>query len=134
MPKFYNALPADWQAIITPCTKWTDNTGAKSTAEENVTETTDNLWLLSEFEVFGSCTYSNSYEQNKQAQYDYFTNHSSIFYKHSATTTAAAWWLRSPDSTTTTSYVCSRGAAAESLNKAARYSYGIVPCFAVGGD
>lgn len=40
--------------------------------QANVTATTDYLFLLAEFEVFGSRSGANQYEQNSQAQYDYY--------------------------------------------------------------
>ena len=79
-------------------TKYTDNTanGGGSTASY-VTATTDYFFLLSEFEVFGSITYGNTNEKNKQAQYAYYSaGNSKIKYKHNGTSTAVIWWLRSP--------------------------------------
>ena len=62
-----------------------------------VTATTDYLFLLAEFEVFGTRSYANSYEQNYQAQYDYYkAGNSRVAYNHSAVSTAVWWWLRSP--------------------------------------
>ena len=98
------ALPADLRAVMKSVTKYTDNTGSGSNSASAVTATTDYLWLLAEFEVFGSRTYANSSEPSSQAQYEYFkAGNSKIAYKHSAAETAAAWRLRSPAST---SYDC----------------------------
>jgi len=67
---------------------------------------TDYFFLLSEFEVFGSISYGNTNEKNKQAQYAYYSaGNSKIKYKHDGTTTAAFWWLRSPDSGYSYSFV-----------------------------
>ena len=91
------ALPADLRAVMKSVTKYTDNTGSGSNSASAVTATTDYLWLLAEFEVFGSRTYANSSEPSSQAQYEYFkAGNSKIAYKHSAAETAAAWRLRSP--------------------------------------
>ena len=91
------ALPADLRAVMKSVTKYTDNTGGGSNSASAVTATTDYLWLLAEFEVFGSRTYANSSEPSSQAQYEYFkAGNSKIAYKHSAAETAAAWRLRSP--------------------------------------
>ena len=93
------ALPADLRAVMKSVTKYTDNTGGGSNSASAVTATTDYLWLLAEFEVFGSRTYANSSEPSSQAQYEYFkAGNSKIAYKHSAAETAAAWRLRSPNS------------------------------------
>ena len=91
-------IPAALRAVLKSVTKYTDNTanGGGSTASY-VTETTDYFFLLSEFEVFGSISYGNTNEKNKQAQYAYYSaGNSKIKYKHDGTSTAASWWLRSP--------------------------------------
>ena len=91
-------IPAALRAVLKSVTKYTDNTanGGGSTASY-VTPTTDYFFLLSEFEVFGSISYGNTNEKNKQAQYAYYSaGNSKIKYKHNGTTTAAVWWLRSP--------------------------------------
>lgn len=91
-------IPAALRAVLKSVTKYTDNTanGGGSTASY-VTATTDYFFLLSEFEVFGSITYGNTNEKNKQAQYAYYSaGNSKIKYKHDGTSTAASWWLRSP--------------------------------------
>lgn len=91
-------IPAALRAVLKSVTKYTDNTanGGGSTASY-VTATTDYFFLLSEFEVFGSISYGNTNEKNKQAQYAYYSaGNSKIKYKHDGTSTAARWWLRSP--------------------------------------
>lgn len=100
-------IPAALRAVLKSVTKYTDNTanGGGSTASY-VTATTDYFFLLSEFEVFGSITYGNTNEKNKQAQYAYYSaGNSKIKYKHDGTSTAAYWWLRSPDASTSTTFV-----------------------------
>lgn len=91
-------IPAALRAVLKSVTKYTDNTanGGGSTASY-VTATTDYFFLLSEFEVFGSISYGNTNEKNKQAQYAYYSaGNSKIKHKHDGTSTAAFWWLRSP--------------------------------------
>ena len=91
-------IPAALRAVLKSVTKYTDNTanGGGSTASY-VTATTDYFFLLSEFEVFGSISYGNTNEKNKQAQYAYYSaGNSKIKYRHDGTSTAAYWWLRSP--------------------------------------
>ena len=91
------ALPSELLAVMQPVTKYTDNTGNSSNTSGAVTATTDYLFDLSEFEVFGSRTYANQYEQNSQAQYDYYkAGNSRVAYNHSAVSTAVRWGLRSP--------------------------------------
>ena len=68
-----------------------------SNSSGNVTTTTDYLFDLSEFEVFGTRSYANQYEQNYQAQYDYYkAGNTKIANNHTAVTTAVWWGLRSP--------------------------------------
>lgn len=100
-------IPAALRAVLKPVTKYTDNTanGGGSTASY-VTATTDYFFLLSEFEVFGSISYGNTNEKNKQAQYAYYSaGNSKIKYKHDGTSTAAYWWLRSPSASTSYRFV-----------------------------
>lgn len=100
-------IPAALRAVLKSVTKYTDNTanGGGSTASY-VTATTDYFFLLSEFEVFGSITYGNTNEKNKQAQYAYYSaGNSKVKYKHDGTSTAAAWWLRSPAASNSSLFV-----------------------------
>ena len=98
-------IPAALRAVLKSVTKYTNNTG-DSTAASAVTATTDYFFLLSEYEVFGSCTYANTNEASKQKQYDYYSaGNSKIKYNHSSTSTAANWWLRSPDASNSNYFV-----------------------------
>lgn len=100
-------IPAALRAVLKSVTKYTDNTanGGGSTASY-VTATTDYFFLLSEFEVFGSISYGNTNEKNKQAQYAYYSaGNSKIKYKHDGTSTAAYWWLRSPGASNSNRFV-----------------------------
>ena len=91
-------IPAALRAVLKSVTKYTNNAGNNSSAGA-VTATTDYFFLLSEFEVFGSISYGNVYEKDKQAQYAYYSaGNSKIKYKHNGTSTVAYWWFRSPRS------------------------------------
>lgn len=97
---FLNALPADWRNVIVACTKYSDNTGGGNNTASYVTATQDKIWLLAEFEVFGTRYYANSAEQNYQKQYDYYKNgNSRVKYKHNDTGAACGWWLRAVNAT-----------------------------------
>ena len=92
------ALPADLRAVMQSVNKYTDNTGHSSNSSGAVTATVDWLWLLAEFELYGSRTYANQYERNSQQQYDYFkAGNPKTFGKHNATGTVVWAWSRSPD-------------------------------------
>lgn len=95
---FMAALPADLRAVMKPVTKYTDNTGNASNTSGAVTATTDYLFFLAEFEVQGARSYANQYEQNYQAQYDYYkAGNSKVKYRHDDTGTAVYHWCRSAD-------------------------------------
>lgn len=129
---FIAVLPAALRAVLKSVTKYTDNTGGGggSTASY-VTATTDYIFLLSEYEVFGSISYGNTNEANKQAQYAYYSaGNSKIKYKHNATGEAARWWLRSPRASD--SYTFVRVYTDGTVNnRHAHYSYGFAPGFCV---
>lgn len=124
------ALPSDLRAVMQPVTKYTDNTGNSSNSSGNVTATTDYLFLLAEFEVFGTCSGTNQYEQNSQAQYDYYkAGNSRIANNHSAVSTAVWWWLRSPYYANY-NYFRHVGTDGTSNAHGANYSAGVRPGFA----
>ena len=126
-----NGLPSDLSSVITPCTKYTDNTGNSSNIEANVTTTSDKLWLLSEFEVFGSRSYANQYEKNYQKQYDYYKNGASkIRYQHQSTGSSGWRWLRSAryDSS---AYFCSVTTGGSASFGGASSGGGVVPGFTI---
>jgi len=127
---FIAVLPAALRAVLKSVTKYTDNTG-NSSAASAVTATTDYIFLLSEYEVFGSISYGNSNESSKQAQYAYYSaGNSKIKYQHGSTSTAARWWLRSPYSSTSTFFVrVNTGGTVNNYN--ADYSGGFAPGFCV---
>lgn len=125
------ALSSDLRAVMKSIVKRTDNTGGGSNTASYVTNTTDYLPLLSEFEVHGTRSVANSAEQNYQQQYAYFAaGNSKVKNKHNATTTAAYWWLRSPHATNA-SYFCSVGTSGATSGDSAYTSRGVAPCFAV---
>lgn len=129
-PAFKNVLPAALKNAIKSVTKYTDNTG-NSSAASAVTATTDEIFLLAEYEVFGTISRGNSNESSKQKQYDYYSaGNSKIKYNHSATSTAVFWWLRSPRASNSTGFVSVY--AGGTVNGAdAYYSYGFAPGFCV---
>lgn len=106
-PAFKAALPSDLRSNLKTVTKYTDNVGnASGSVAANVTATTDDIFLLAEYEVFGTIARGNTYEANKQAQYAYYAaGNSKIKYRDSETTTAVYWWLRSPRASNSHSFV-----------------------------
>lgn len=125
------ALPADLRAVLKPMTIYTDNKGNSSNVVENVTTSVDYLPLLSEFEIFGTRSYANQYEQNQQEQYQYYKNgNSKVKNKHNDTSSAALWWERSPfyNNARTFCFVYTDGTAS---NDHSRRSSGLAPAFRV---
>mgnify|MGYP000027384257 CR=1 FL=1 len=125
------ALPDDLRMVLKSVTKYTDNTGGGSNSSGNVTSTTDYLFLLAEFEVFGTRYYANQYEQNSQKQYEYYkAGNSRVAYNHSAVSTAVWWWLRSAYYSYSNSF-CDVDADGSCTGNYAYYSAGLRPGFAV---
>ena len=134
IPQFKNALPAALRSVLKAVTKYTDNTGNSSNVAANVTTTSDEIFLLAEYEVFGARTYANQYEytDGKQAQYSYYVNgNDKIMKKHSDTNTAVVWWERSAycDNAKRFCFVRASGSADYSSSGSSR---GFAPGFAVG--
>ena len=128
--RIMGAIPAELRNALKSVTKYTNNNGSSS-ASSAVTATTDYFFLLSEYEVFGNITYSNSYEANYQQQYAYYSaGNSKVKYRHNSTGSAATWWLRSPNADTPSTFV--RVYADGTVNRSgAGYSFGFAPGFCV---
>lgn len=125
------ALPADLRAVMKAVTKYSDNTGDGSNNASYVTSTTDYLFLLAEYEYFGTKTYANRAEQNYQEQYDYYkAGNSKIHYKHNATATGADTWCRSVNASSRSNF-CVIAADGRNFANLAYRSYGVAPAFAV---
>lgn len=126
------ALPSELRAVMASVTKYTDNTGVATNTEACVKATTDYLFLLAEFEMFGARQYANQYEKNYQVQYAYFAaGNAKIPYKYDSLSTAVWAWLRSPLYNTSSTFVVVAASGASNYNNA-NYSGGILAGFAVG--
>lgn len=129
--KLIGALPSALRSVLKSVTKYTDNTGNSSTAAANVTATTDYLFLLAEYEVFGTIVNANTNESAKQAQYAYYSaGNSKVKYRHSSTDRTARWWLRSPIASNSTGFVYVN-AAGNVSDTSADSSRGVAPGFCV---
>ena len=129
-------IPTELRSNLKSVTKYTDNTGNSSTAQANITATTDYFFLLSEYEVFGTITYANTYEANKQAQYDYYkAGNSKMKYKYNASGTSGTqvfWWLRSPDRASANRFIgVGTGTNASAARNNAGLSFAFAPGFCV---
>ena len=129
------ALPSDFRNVLRLWTRYTDNTGNKVNTDAVVTACVDaGISLLTEFEVYGTRTYANQYEQNHQVQCTYYANgNSKIKKKQSDGSTAASWWESSAAYNITYTF-CSavtdnNGTTAAPGSNNSYYSYGLAPAF-----
>lgn len=130
MPLIKAAFPADLQAVIKSSTIYTDNTGG-GTAGVVPTTTQDDVFLLAEYEVFGTRTNASTQESNYLKQYSYYSaGNSKVKYKHNGTGTAAFWWERSPTSDYSNSF-CFVNTTGSAISSGANYSRGVSPAFKV---
>lgn len=134
LPVVKAALPTELTSVIKTTTLYTDNTGGSSTSPSYVTQTQDELYLLAEFEIFGTRTHANTAEQNYQMQYAYYSaGNSKIKYKHDRTAALAIWWDRSvyAENTNYFCYVTDYGTSGYTNASGSR---GLAPAFKVGSD
>ena len=126
-PAFKNALPAELKNNIRAVTKW-QNDGNSTEGQSSSNE----IWLLSEMEIFGSATMSK-YAAN-QLQYDFYkgvTDWSAaptIKYKDTSTSEAANWWERSAVSINSTYFCCVGGNGKTGYNTRSDVNSGFAPC------
>ena len=129
--RFMGAIPAALRNALKSVTKYTDNTGNASTSSSAVTATTDYIFLLSEYEVFGSCSIANSNEASRQQQYAYYSaGNSKVKYRHTSTSRTAFWWLRSA-SRYYSHYFADVDTNGGVSSNDATYSLGVAPGFCV---
>ena len=131
MPLIKAAFPFDLQAVIKSSTIYTDNTGNGS-GNAVPTATQDDVFLLAEYEIFGTRKYASTHEKTYLKQYAYYSaGNSKVKYRHNDTTTAAYWLGRSPYSSYPYRFcvVDNNGDAINNYN--ATYSFGVSPCFKV---
>lgn len=127
MPLIKASFPSDLQAVIKPSTIY----AAPNTGNIALTETEDEVFLLAEFEVFGSRTNASMQEMNYLKQYSYYSaGNSKVKYRHNATGTAAVWWGRSPTSDGSSSF-CHVSRSGSAGYDFARGSLGVSPAFKV---
>ena len=125
-PAFKNALPSDLRNNIRAVTKW-QNDGGSTTGQSSSNE----IWLLSEMEIFGSAAQSK-YTAN-QLQYDFYkgvTDWSAapkIKYKDTSTSEAVGWWERSAYSNGSR-FFCNVFTNGNADSSNAGYSLGFAPC------
>lgn len=106
-----SCLPADLRAVMAPLTIYTDNSSyfkysmTKHDLASYVTASIDYLPMLSEYELYGSITKGNTYEQSYQSRPSYY---SGAYYGGAITT-----YKCNKDGTLTTSYFGQRSRSPE---------------------
>ena len=123
---FKNALPSDLQSNIRAVTKWQNNGNSKSGQSSS-----NEIWLLSEMEIFGSASISN--HTANQLQYDFYKGvigwsaASTIKYRDTSTSVVASWWERSTFSDSSDAF-CLVGYDGSSGYTLGNASFGFAPC------
>ena len=127
MPLIKAAFPSDLQAVIKSSTIFT----TQGSGNGACTATEDEIFLLAEYEVFGTHSYSSSQEPNYLKQYAYYSaGNRKVKYQHNAISTSAYWWERSSYSGNS-NYFCAVTASGRDDYYSAEDSYGVSPCFKV---
>lgn len=127
MPLIKAAFPADLQAVIKTSTIFT----TQGSGNGACTATEDDVFLLAEYEVFGTRNYASTQEPTYLKQYAYYSaGNSKVKYRHNATTTAAFWWERSPRSGYS-NYFCNVGTTGSAYSNRATISIGVSPAFKI---
>ena len=129
---FISALPSDLRAVMKSATKYSNNvSGTNSISQSDISSTVDWVWLLSEYEIWGTREFANQYEQNYQAQYDYFAaGNSKHGYKYNSTGTRLDFWTRSPSWNDSLHWIIDFKGVSYS-NEWLNDALGLVACFAV---
>ena len=127
MPLIKASLPADLQAVIKTSTIYT----AAGSGDIACTASDDDVFLLGEYEVFGTRSYATSQEPNYLKQYAYYSaGNSKVKYRHNSTGSAARWWLRSPEASSPDAF-CVVDTGGDANLYVAYRSWGVSPCFKV---
>ena len=127
MPLIKAAFPSDLQAVIKSSTIFT----TQGSGNGACTATQDDVFLLAEYEIFGTRKNASTQEPNYLKQYSYYSaGNSKVKYKHNSTGSVALWWERSPYSGNSPSFcfVSGRDSASYGI---ANTSYGVSPAFKV---
>ena len=116
MSTYKSQLPAALRNVIKTVKKKSGTGGGSSSGTQ---QTNDDLFLLSEIEIFGTTTYSVAGEGT---QYEWYKAGNSRIKKVNGS--ANYWWERSPYSGNT-SYFCYVSGSGSATNNNAYYSYGV---------
>lgn len=121
---FKNALPSALSNIVKTVLK----KNYKVYNSTTITTTDDDVFLLSETEIFGTNTYSAG--STEGTQYDYFktTSNRCKDPKWNSSSASGRWWERSPHSSNSTAF-CYVNASGMANDNNAGYTCGLAPAF-----
>lgn len=105
-PTLFAKIPNEWQSVIKTVDKLSANGGGSNYSA--IVTTSDNIFLLSEIEVFGVVTKAQN-GADEGTQYAYWSSHNTNndrtkYYDNSGTPTQGSWWLRSSANNDTLRY------------------------------
>jgi len=124
------ALPSDFRTVLRFWTRWVDNKGNSSNVDANITAIVDaGISLLTEFEVFGTRTYANQYEQNHQTQCSYYVAGNSKSKHKQSSPSNSAYWLESSARYNDVYSFCSVDFLSSTSSDQSRMSRGLAPAF-----
>ena len=127
MPLIKASFPSDLQAVIKTSTIFT----TQGSGNGACTATEDEIFLLAEYEVFGTRRWASSQEPNYLKQYSYYSaGNSKVKYKHNDTSSAADWWERSLHSSDSGNF-CTVDTGGGYNRGNATFSSGVSPAFKV---
>ena len=131
MPQWKACFSSDLQVVIKSTMLYTDDVGNSSVAASSVKASTNDVYYLAEYEVFGSNHYANTNEPAQQEQYDYYkAGNSKVKYRSDSMGNTVLWGLRSP-ARSDSSYFCRVNPNGSANTTNAHYSRSSAPCFKV---
>ena len=129
MPLIKAAFPTDLQAVVK-----TSSIYSEQISGNNITMAAFNeeVYLLAEYEVFGTRTYATTSEPNFLKQYAYFAaGNSKVAYRHNYPNNKAQWWERSMCAGDSLRHCKVSDNGSADYRSYGYYSYGVAPCFKV---
>lgn len=129
MPLIKAAFPTDLQAVVKTSSIYSEQISGNNITMAALNE---EVYLLAEYEVFGTRKYATTSEPNFLKQYAYFAaGNSKVAYRHNYLFNKAQWWERSmcADDALKHCLVYDSGSASYASN--GTWSYGVAPCFKV---
>lgn len=118
---YFSALPLAFKSLI----KNTEHVATLGNSTSNTTTTTDNVFLVSAYEVLGSNGYASAQEGTQYSYYTTVSNRNKNPSQSSQYTTSCTWWWRSTNNSNTR--FCDWYGDGSSDYRDASTAYGIVP-------